>query len=208
MNELKNCDFRENGLQDQSVDLIITDPPFFMKLDHFKTRTSFTRNFADLNVIEPFFRDMFDEIKRVMKSDGHFYIFCDGQSYPIFWYYSFFFTKSTRPLVWDKKTSFNGYSWRHQHELILFAEMPEAKPVPTGDGDILRFNAVPIKERIHPAQKPQELIETLIKKSSKEDDLVFDPFAGSNTTGKACKVLNRNYMGTEIDEIYYKKAIG
>ena len=208
MNELKNCDFRENGLQDQSVDLIITDPPFFMKLDHFKTRTSFTRNFADLNVIEPFFRDMFDEIKRVMKSDGHFYIFCDGQSYPIFWYYSFFFTKSTRPLVWDKKTSFNGYSWRHQHELILFAEMPEAKPVPTGDGDILRFNAVPIKERIHPAQKPQELIETLIKKSSKEDDLVFDPFAGSNTTGKACKVLNRNYMGTEIDEIYYKKALG
>ncbi len=44
--------------------------------------------------------------------------------------------------------------------------MPEAKPIITGDGDILRTGAVKVDERIHPAQKPLELIKKLIEKST------------------------------------------
>jgi len=191
-------------LPDASVDLVVTDPPFFMKLDHFKTRTFFKRNFADIGIIENFFRDVFQQIFRVLKPTGRMYCFCDGQSYPLFWYHIFQYTKSARPLIWNKKTSINGYSWRHQHELIIFAEMPQAKPVPTGDGDILECRAVPVGKRIHPAEKPVELLKKFIEKSSDENDIVLDPFAGSGSVMKACIETNRKYIMIEKESSYFE----
>ena len=82
--------------------------------------------------------------------------------------------------------------------------MPKAKPIPSGDGDILRFNAVKVSEREHPAQKPIELIKRLIEKSSKEGDIVIDIFAGSGSVMNACKELNRNYIMIEKEKEYYQ----
>jgi DNA modification methylase len=59
------------------------------------------------------------------------------------------------------------------------------------------------EERYHPTQKPQKLIERLIIASSNEDDVVLDPFMGGGSTGVACKNLNRNFIGIEIDEKYF-----
>jgi len=114
--------------------------------------------------------------------------------------------KSLRPLVWDKMTSINGYSWRHQHELILFAEMPNAQPIKTGDGDILRYRAEPIDDRQHPSQKPEDLFSALITKSIKESDLILDPFLGSGTTAVCAKKLGRKCIGIEIEEKYCEIA--
>ncbi|MBF0237590.1 MAG: site-specific DNA-methyltransferase [SAR324 cluster bacterium] len=55
---------------------------------------------------------------------------------------------------------------------------------------------------IHPTQKPEKLIARLILASSREDDLVFDPFAGSGTTGVVARKLKRNFTQIEIDELY------
>ena len=63
------------------------------------------------------------------------------------------------------------------------------------------------KDRFHPAQKPLDLIKRLVLTSSDEGDLVVDPFMGSGTTALACKLSGRNYIGFEIDEEYYGKAI-
>ena len=191
---------------DKSIGLLVTDPPYFLPAKHYATRKNFRRNFADLGIMEGFFKNFFLEIERIMKTRACLYIFCDGQSYPFFFYYVYFFTKSVRPLIWDKKTSINGYHWRHQHELILFAEMPEVEPVPTGDGDILRYPAVKVDTRVHPAQKPLDLIKSLILKSSKENDLILDPFIGSGTTAVACKELGRDYVGIENAKEYVKVA--
>jgi len=193
-------------IQTETVDLLLTDPPYFLPAKHYATRKTFSRNFSDLGILESFFRAFFNEIKRVMKKTGIIYMFCDGQSYPLFYYYCYFFTKSVRPLIWDKKTSINGYHWRHQHEIILFAEMPAVEPVPTGDGDILRFSAVKVDDRIHPAQKPEDLITSLILKSSKENDTVLDPFMGSGTTGVCAIRNNRSFIGIELDKEYIKVA--
>ncbi|MEO6305152.1 MAG: site-specific DNA-methyltransferase, partial [Bacteroidia bacterium] len=54
----------------------------------------------------------------------------------------------------------------------------------------------------HPTQKPEKLIAKLILASSKEDDIIFDPFLGSGTTSVVAKKLNRNYVGVEIDKKY------
>lgn len=207
-NKIYNIDcidgFKE--IPDASVDLIVTDPPYFLPAVHYNTRKQFSRNFADLGILEHFFKDVFKEFKRIMKPTGRMYIFCDGQSYPLFYYHLYPFCKCVRPLIWDKKTSINGYSWRHQHEIIIFAEMPESKPIPSGDGDILRFNAVKVDSREHPAEKPVELLIQLISKSSVEGDLIIDPFVGGGSTAVACKRLHRNFICFEKGTEYFEKA--
>ena len=60
--------------------------------------------------------------------------------------------------------------------------------------------------RLHPTQKPVALFEYLIKTYTNEGDLVLDNCAGSGTTGVACKNLNRNFIGIEKDENYFKIA--
>jgi len=191
-------------MKDNSVDLVITDPPYFVPAQHYATRKAFKRNFGDLGVMEFFFKEVFKELTRVLKPTGCLYIFCDGQSYPIFYYHLYQFCKSVRPLIWNKKTSINGYHWRHQHEIIIFAQMPENVKVPTGDGDILDYRAVKVNDRIHPAEKPVELLKRFIEKSSKEGDIVLDCFAGSGSLGDACKELNRDFILIEKEIEYFK----
>lgn len=59
-----------------------------------------------------------------------------------------------------------------------------------------------LENTIHPTQKPEKLIAKLILASSKEGDIVFDPFLGSGTTSVVAKKLNRKYCGIEIDKEY------
>ena len=62
------------------------------------------------------------------------------------------------------------------------------------------------KKAVHPTQKPVALIEYLIKTYSKEGDCILDNCMGSGTTGVACKNLNRNFIGIELDEKYFNIA--
>lgn len=61
-------------------------------------------------------------------------------------------------------------------------------------------------KRLHPTQKPLELMKDLIKKHSNEGDVVLDPFMGSGTTGVAALSCNRRFTGIEIDEHYHNVA--
>ena len=63
------------------------------------------------------------------------------------------------------------------------------------------------KNNDHPTEKPVELMEILIKNSSKEGDLVMDPFVGVGATALACQNLKRNFIGCEIDKKYYDTAM-
>lgn len=60
---------------------------------------------------------------------------------------------------------------------------------------------------LHPTIKPLDLVKNHILNSTKEGDIVLDCFIGSGTTGLACKELNRNFIGFEIEEEYYKIAV-
>ena len=63
-----------------------------------------------------------------------------------------------------------------------------------------------IKNVIHPTQKPILLMEYLIKTYTNENELVLDFTFGSGTTAVACKKTNRNFIGIEKDEVYFKIA--
>jgi len=62
-------------------------------------------------------------------------------------------------------------------------------------------------KKVHPTQKPLDLIERLIKTSSNENDLVCDPFGGSGTTYYVCTKLNRHCMSCELSKEYFEKAV-
>jgi site-specific DNA-methyltransferase (adenine-specific) len=70
---------------------------------------------------------------------------------------------------------------------------------------VLRFTKDKGK-RHHPTQKPVALFEYLIKTYTNEGDMVLDNCMGSGTTGVACKNLNRNFIGIELDIEYFKIA--
>ena len=63
-----------------------------------------------------------------------------------------------------------------------------------------------IKERIHPTQMPKNVVRRILEISSQEGDIILDSFMGSGTTCKVAKEMNRNYIGIEINPIYYKLA--
>lgn len=73
--------------------------------------------------------------------------------------------------------------------------------------DVLEFNVVPNRcGKLHPTQKPTELLEWLIKTYSNEGDTVLDNCMGSGSTGVACMNTNRSFIGIEIDKEYFNVA--
>ena len=77
--------------------------------------------------------------------------------------------------------------------------------------EINQVKNVSKKENPHPCPIPLELAERIIKSTTNECDTVCDPFMGSGTFGIACKNLNRNFIGIELDKEYFeiaKKRIG
>ena len=61
-------------------------------------------------------------------------------------------------------------------------------------------------KKVHPTQKPEWLLDRVIRSTSNEGDVVFDPFMGSGTTAFVSKKLNRNFIGCEINEDYVNAA--
>ena len=189
------------------VDLVLTDPPYFLPIQSYVgTRGNGyqKRMLGDLSVLKGYFELVFSDFEKVLNKDGTYYIFCDAKSYPIFWQVMFPLCKNVRLLIWDKQISYNGYTWRHQHELIAWGELDETQRIPTGDGDIMKCRGVLQKDRNHPAEKPTEVMAKLVNKHPA--GIVLDPFMGSGSVLVAAKDLNRHCIGIEIEEKYCEIA--
>lgn len=195
-------------LLDVKVDLVLTDPPYFLPIQSYVgTRGNGyqKRMLGDLSVLKGYFELVFSDFGKVLNETGTYYIFCDAKSYPIFWQVMFPLCKNVRLLIWDKLISYNGYTWRHQHELIAWGELDKTERIPTGDGDVLKCRGVLQEGRSHPAEKPVELIQKLINKHPA--GLVLDPFMGSGPTLVAASSSGRKCIGIEIEEKYCEIAV-
>lgn len=192
-------------LEDGSVDLIITDPPYESLEKHraVGTTTRLKESAASSNAwfaIFPNarFEQLFAEVHRVLKRDSHFYLFCDQETMfvakPIAEQAGFKFWK---PLIWDKKKIGMGYHYRARYECILFFEKGKRKLKDLGIPDILE---VPRIHRGYPTEKPAAVSEILIHQSSNEGDLVLDPFCGSGSTGVAALSMSRNFAGSDVSD--------
>ena len=72
--------------------------------------------------------------------------------------------------------------------------------------NILKVRRVAPSKIHHSCEKPVALLELLIEESVEEKSIVIDPFMGSGSTGVAAVSLNRNFIGMELDEDYFKIA--
>ena len=104
-----------------------------------------------------------------------------------------------------------GQFYMSQFEYILFFRKGRGVKINNcGTSDILSIPNIKTKDEngdnIHDTEKPVDLMRILIDNSSKEGDTVLDPFMGSGSAGIACKKLNRNFIGIELDENYFNIA--
>lgn len=187
-----------------SVDILYSDAPYIPP-EHKKTLTNYPRTLSEFAILESFYKTFVKEIDRVLKPDGRIYLYCNSDSYAMFYIHLFKYVKKLRCFVWDKIMCSLGYTFRHQHELILYGEREEAKPIKCGTGDIFKYRAVKANTKSHPAEKPIDLHKHILQPYT-NGEVVLDPFMGTGSIGVACKELGLNYIGYEIEPCYYEIA--
>ena len=195
-------------LADKSIDLVLTDPPFFLPASHYQSRVHWQKHYGDLTPLKVFWGVMINEFVRILKKDGHLFVFCNCDSYPVFYEPTYNSFDKIKSLVWDKQKVGLGRVFRNQHELIIWARWQEHKFVQDGKlrSDVLSFPATQSHNREHPVEKPTTMLSELIEGTTNKKDIVLDPFAGSGTTCQASKQLNRRFIGIEISEKYCEIA--
>jgi site-specific DNA-methyltransferase (adenine-specific) len=78
---------------------------------------------------------------------------------------------------------------------------------PPNPASVVESSKVFIGKRNHQTEKPQDVLEFLLKYWTDEDNVVLDPTMGSGSTGVACKKLNRKFIGFELDPKIYDVAV-
>lgn len=212
--KLINDDFMEfaKGVPDNSIDLIVTDPPYkttsrgssggtggILKEEINKKGKVFKHNDIE-------FSEWLPELHRVLKEKGHAYIMTNNKNlknmlteienagFNIF-----------KTLIWAKNSPITNMYYMDSHEYIIFCRKGKAKRINNcGTRSVLHVDNP--RNKIHPTEKPVDLMEILINNSSNEGDIVLDPFMGGGSTGVAAIKSGRKFVGVEIDEEYYKIA--
>jgi site-specific DNA-methyltransferase (adenine-specific) len=191
-------------IDDNSIDCVITDPPYFLGVTHNGKKG----NYSDLVIMKPFFDTLFFQFDRVLKADGKMYMCCDWRTYPFLYPVCEQYLPIKNLLVWNK-ISGPGNEYSFTHEFIIFCSK---KAKNTGSQNLFTLKAfnsgakATNGEKVHPTQKPIELFEKFLLDTTSEGDLILDAFMGSGTTAIACIKNKRNYIGFELQEKYCKIA--
>ena len=221
-------------LPERSVDLIFADPPYFLSnggvtcqagrmVSVDKGRWDQSRG-AEEN--HEFNRSWLEACQRVLTSDGT--IFVSGTRHVIFsvgyamqqlgfkvlndisWYKvnpppnlcCRYFTHATETILWAARNERS----RHLFNYALMKEENGGKQMKSLWSIQPPFRS---EKRFgkHPTQKPIGLLDRIVRAASKPGDLVLDPFNGSGTTGVAAVLLDRAYIGIDLDPAYLELAM-
>lgn len=207
----------------ESIDLIITDPPYNLNKDYGKNKDN-----LEFEEYLNFSKKWLNEAKRVLKKDGTICVFM-GMRYISYIYnileqdLGMFFNSW---ITWHYTQGIGkvkGFSPRHD-DILMFTKytfnlddiripqkfyrsvnnMRGANP-----GNVWTFSHMHYcnkNRKQHPTQKPEGLYERMILASSNKGDIVLDPFLGSGTCIRVAKQLDRNYIGIELNPEYVKMA--
>jgi site-specific DNA-methyltransferase (adenine-specific) len=213
-------------IPDKSIDLVVTDPPYKIvqggcsnkavtinacggilnkhegdNIELVKKGKIFEHN-------EIGFREWLPEIYRVLKDQSHCYIMINGRNLSElqlvaekagFKYHNI--------IAWDKGNATPNKWYMQRLEFILFLRKGKAKNINNmGTTTLLQVPNIKKGTKLHPTQKPIELMKILIENSSNENDIVLDPFMGVGSTALAALKTNRKYIGFELSEEYCKIA--
>lgn len=198
------------GLPDESIDLVLTDPPFGIGL----TSNPTIKPYADseTNLFETL-SALFPELYRVLKPGRHVYVFmCDDQWNDVrLLLKNAGFKTREKAIVWNKgrATAAFGHqttTWLSQHQLIIFAYKDFERPLNSSSCVNAMLEFPPPQNRFHPFELPEGLCSKLIEISSYPGESVLDCFAGSGIILKQALTLGRLAFGCEIDKTWFGHA--
>jgi site-specific DNA-methyltransferase (adenine-specific) len=211
---------------DSSIDLIIADPPYNLGKDYGNNR-----DLKAWHEYEDFTRQWLNEAARLLKPAGTIYVFMGVRFISklfliledelhlnfngwITWHYTqgmgrkVGFSPRHEDILYFTKTDsfiFNLDDVRIPQKYYRARNnMQGANP-----GDVWQFSHVHYcseERQKHPTQKPEALIERMIRASSNPGDVVLDPFVGSGTTCKVADVLGRKWIGMDINQAYIEMS--
>lgn len=199
-------------IPDNSVDLIVTDPPYrttargsyggtggILKEELNMKGKVFEHNDLDIS-------EWISKLYEVLKESGHCYIMTNNKNLS---HYLNEIKKAKfnifKILIWKKDNCITNMYYMDSHEYIIFCRKGHAVKINNcGTKSVLEIPNP--KNKNHPTEKPVDLMRILIENSSNEQDTVLDPFMGTGSTGVASVLSHRNFIGIELDEAYFNIA--
>ena len=203
-------------MPDESVDLIVTDPPYHITPKggngtmggHYNNSITRKGNIFKENDISC--GEYLPEFYRILKNGTHCYIMINHvnliEMLNTATKCGFKFIKS---LIWNKCNKICGHYYMNSFEYILMFRKGKHRIInDCSTPDILTFPINKMKDaegnNLHDTEKPVALMKVLIENSSNKDETVFEPFAGIGATLVAGYELRRKVIGCELDEKYCK----
>lgn len=192
-------------LEPESIDLLITDPPY-ESLEKHRSKGTTTRLSHSKASSNDWFKifpnnrllELAENLYRVMAKNSHCYIMCDQETMfvlvPLMQKAGFKFWK---PIIWDKVCIGMGYHYRARYECVLFFEKGKRKLNNLGMADILTHKRI---VKGYPTEKPVSLFEDLIMQSSREGETFCDPFFGSGASLVAAKAARLTVYGNDLSD--------
>jgi DNA modification methylase len=221
-------------IPDNSIDLIFADPPYNLSKSNYNIKFSkMTSRGSDLNThkgkwdvfadekeYEEFSKKWISECFRVLKEGGSIWV---AGTYHNIYLMGYLIQKTgftpLNEILWHKTDATPNISCTRfvaDHENFLWArkgkkhtfnyELMKRLNMDKQMRSIWPKGKTAGGKRIHPTQKPEWLLERIILASSKEGEVVFDPFMGSGTTAVVSRRLKRRFLGCEIDKNYLQIA--
>ncbi|HWR15502.1 MAG TPA: DNA methyltransferase [Terriglobales bacterium] len=184
----------------QSVDLILTDPPYLV---NFRDRAGRSiPNDRDDSWLKPAFTEAF----RILKTNRFmicFYGWSRIDSFLQAWREAGFHPVGHLVFAKDYASRTTFLRYQHEQAFLLAKGHPNAPAAPISDVREFRYS----RNKLHPTQKPVSSLIPLIESFSRTGDLVADPFCGSASTCAAALLTGRHFIGIELDEAYHRIAV-
>jgi DNA modification methylase len=182
-----------------TVDFILTDPPYLV---NYRDRSGRT---IQNDVDETWLKPAMAEAYRVLKQDRVAVMFYGWTKVDAFfdaWRCAGF--QPVGHIVFRKSYSSRSRFLQYQHEqaYLLAKGRPPLPKRPLSDVMDMPYSG----NKLHPTQKPIPALAQLIRSFSLRGESVLDPFAGSGSTCAAATLTGRNYIGIEMDDLYFKHA--
>lgn len=221
-------------IPDNSIDCIITDPPYKISVEgnkivrnikHYKwkCRNDISFDFGEWDrqwdTDEEYFiwvEKWFKQLARILKEKSWIYIFFDKLKIGFFDLYlaKKYGIKSRNIYTWVKTNpvpSFRKVNYNSGTEFIWVGskgdcKLKNFKQQKYMSNYFISSNSSNYKQTEHPTEKPVNLLKHLIEVNSNEGEIILDCFMGSGSTGVACKQLNRKFIGIEKEKKYFDIA--
>lgn len=224
----EDCLVTMSKIEDNSIDLIVTSPPYNKGFYADKNAKKSDKVWGGLNGrkiaydvygddmspldYEKWQKEVISECIRILKPSGSLFynhkdIIYKGLIVPPKWVYDF---KVRQQIIWDRQSScmIDPHYFMPANEWIYWIVKDEKKVFFDKSQSIFRTNIwrMNVDKNPHPAPFPEIMAGNIIKCCSKENDIIYDPFMGSGTTAIQSIKQKRKYIGSEISEKYIDMA--